>query len=325
MSPWQLLVWLCAILAVALAASTAKDGHTHAHGNKERLKDGAGHISDNQHDTSFDHEAIVGSMKEAEEFDQLTADEAKEKLAELLKYMDRNSNNMIDHNELKQWILRSFKMLSKEESQERMDEVDVNLNGKVTWDEYIAETYGIHSADDIDLPTGEEDDERRMLQEDQTLFNAADGDKDGSLTKDEFLAFTHPEEHPTMLSIILQQTLDNKDTDNDGFLSFQEFVGEKAREKSKEWLLVEKDKFDNDYDRDSDGRLDHDEIRNWVVPSNEEIADDETTHLFASADDDNDGVLSFDEILEHHDVFVGSEATDYGDHLKDVDRFSDEL
>lgn len=48
-------------------------------------------------------------------------------------------------------------------------------------------------------------------------------------------------------------------------------------------------------------------------------------HLFAAADDDNDDLLSFLEILDHHDVFVGSEATDYGDHLHNLDRFDDEL
>ncbi|KAK7080523.1 hypothetical protein SK128_011490, partial [Halocaridina rubra] len=56
-----------------------------------------------------------------------------------------------------------------------------------------------------------------------------------------------------------------------------------------------------------------------------DIAADEVDHLFAAADDDADDQLSFLEILDHHDVFVGSEATDYGDHLHNLDRFEDEL
>lgn len=56
-----------------------------------------------------------------------------------------------------------------------------------------------------------------------------------------------------------------------------------------------------------------------------DIAEDEVDHLFAAADDDGDDILSFLEVLEHHDVFVGSEATDYGDHLHNLDRFEDEL
>jgi len=76
---------------------------------------------------------------------------------------------------------------------------------------------------------------------------------------------------------------------------------------------------------DRDGVLNRQEIISWVLPSNEEIADEETSHLFAAADDDHDEVLSLEEILEHHDTFVGSEATDYGDHLHNLDRFKDEL
>lgn len=56
-----------------------------------------------------------------------------------------------------------------------------------------------------------------------------------------------------------------------------------------------------------------------------DIAEDEVDHLFGSSDDDNDGVLDFAEILTHHDIFVGSEATDYGEHLQNLDRFDDEL
>lgn len=56
-----------------------------------------------------------------------------------------------------------------------------------------------------------------------------------------------------------------------------------------------------------------------------EIAEEEVSHLFASSDDDHNNVLSFDEILEHHDTFVGSEATDYGDHLHKIHSFDDEL
>ena len=41
----------------------------------------------------------------------------------------------------------------------------------------------------------------------------------------------------------------------------------------------------------------------------------DSTCVFCSADDDHDEKLTIDEIVSKHDVFVGSEATDYGDHL----------
>lgn len=173
------------------------------------------------------------------------------------------------------------------------------------------------------------------------MWKAADINNDGVLDSKEWNAFSHPEEHPSMLPIILEQTLREKDKDGDRFISFQEFVGDRAEEHDKDWLQVEKDKFDSDLDKDGDGKLSSNEILSWVVPSNEwvativvyfffnsihrEIAEEEVQHLFASSDDDHDELLSFDEVLEHHDTFVGSEATDYGDHLHNIQHFEDEL
>lgn len=34
--------------------------------------------------------------------------------------------------------------------------------------------------------------------------------------------------------------------------------------------------------------------------------------LFQKADQNKDGVLSYQEVIENYDVFVGSQATDYG-------------
>lgn len=56
-----------------------------------------------------------------------------------------------------------------------------------------------------------------------------------------------------------------------------------------------------------------------------DVASEEVDHLFGTADNDHDDRLSYDEILNNHDVFVGSEATDFGDHLQNIDKFQDEL
>ena len=51
----------------------------------------------------------------------------------------------------------------------------------------------------------------------------------------------------------------------------------------------------------------------------------QVNHLFAGADDDVDGILSASEIVKNHELFVGSEATDYGEHLQNPNRLDDEL
>lgn len=90
--------------------------HTNDVHNKERESDGSysprdhDHFaSDGQHHDDFDHEAILGSHKEAEEYDHLSPEEARKRLGILLKKMDLTGDGLIDKKELKAWILRSFK------------------------------------------------------------------------------------------------------------------------------------------------------------------------------------------------------------------------
>ncbi|XP_014234106.1 reticulocalbin-2 [Trichogramma pretiosum] len=318
-----LLMLCCSSLDYASAASA----HIHTQhgkgGSKERTEDGAfsprdsGHYQDGEHHNEFDHEAILGSVREAEEFDKLPIEESKRRLKVLLTKMDLNLDQFIERNELKAWILRSFKMLSDEESKDRLEDADSDEDGRVTWDEILQDTYG---TDPEDLAI-----EDKAIQNDKDTFDVADLNQDGYLNPIEFKAYTHPEEEPRMMDIIMKQAMEDYDKDGDSYVSFQEFLGARAESHDKEWLLVEKEKFDNEYDKDKDGKLNQNEMKAWLIPSNEDIADDEVEHLFAASDDDHDNRLSFEEILEHHDVFVGSEATDYGDHLQEIHRFEDEL
>lgn len=65
-------------------------------------------------------------------------------------------------------------------------------------------------------------------------------------------------------------------------------------------------------------------IFNFLFVSSE-VATDEVDHLFASTDDDHDDRLSYKEIIDNYDIFVGSEVTDYGDYLQNIHKLRDEL
>jgi len=324
-------------LAVSLPA-LVMCGVPHSHGVKkghaEREDDGAysprdsGHAGDSE---TFDHEAILGSAREAEEFDSLPPEEAKAKLAALIKKMDRDQDNRISKKEMKQWILRSFHLLNVEESEERFSDHDQDSDGSVSWKEYMMEEFDTDSEED---PVVEEErirsdpdriDELEMLEDDKLLFGAADKDSDGKLSKTEFLSFSHPEEDQGMYDAVVKSLLRNKDKNGDGVIDFQEYVGDRGKDQDKDWIVTEKDRFDRELDKNGDGSLGRAEMIEWLIPSQDSIADDEVKHLFAAADDDDDDVLSFEEIITHHDVFVGSEATDYGEHLHNLHKFEDEL
>lgn len=107
------IVILVGLVAIIETATTHKHSHEHS---EERLEDGAyrprdagHHGEDGEHNSEFDHEAILGSVKTAEEFDQLSPEESKRRLLELVIAMDLNKDEFIDRHELKAHILRSFK------------------------------------------------------------------------------------------------------------------------------------------------------------------------------------------------------------------------
>ena len=81
--------------------------------------------------------------------------------------------------------------------------------------------------------------------------------------------------------------------------------------------LTQQERFSKNWDLDKDGLLKGVEIRAWWMPNNEEVAKEEVEHLFGVADSNGDKQLSVDEMVTHLDTFVGSQATNYGEHLKD--------
>lgn len=301
-------------------------------GSKEKVEDGiyvsrdSKHYKDGEHNFDFDHEAVLGSHDAAEEFDHLSPKEAKKRLLQLAIKMDANKDEYVDKKELTNWVLRSFKMLTEEEALDEFEDKDADEDNKITWQEHAAETYGIYDDDKSafkDLP-----EESQMFENDMELFKAADLNEDGVLDKAEFPAFSHPEEFEHMHEIVYNQAMQKRDKDNDGFLSFEEFIADSygaSPVPTTEHYIMEKDRFDNDFDTDGDKKLNKEEVMSWLIPNNLESAENEADHLIESSDSDKDGKLSLHEIVEHYDIFVGSEATDFGEQLQNFHKFSDEL
>ena len=175
---------------------------------------------------------FIGSSKDAEEFDNLPPEEAKRRLKILVEKMDSDKDGFVDRGELHAWILRSFKSLSQEESEERFEDNDENDDGIITWAEYKSSEFDLDDDEDFSSIAGDPDkvEEMTMMEEDKILFEAADKDSNGELSKDEFLSFTHPEEDAGMIKPVLRLTLNAKDQNKDGKISFQEYIGERGKE-----------------------------------------------------------------------------------------------
>lgn len=109
---WKFLAFMVFISPLLIKGAVMHSSNI----NRERESDGAysprdkQHRSDSgEHHNEFDHEAIIGSYKEAEEFDHLSPEESKKRLGLLVMKMDLDGDKHIDRQELKAWIIRSFK------------------------------------------------------------------------------------------------------------------------------------------------------------------------------------------------------------------------
>jgi Ca2+-binding EF-hand superfamily protein len=167
-----------------------------------------------------------------------------------------------------------------------------------------------------------------MEERDRRRWDLADEDKNGSLTRTEFTNFLHPEEVEYMRDVVVQETLEDIDRDHDGKISLEEYIGDMyrreegdAESEDPDWVKAEREQFQTYRDTNSDGYMDLEEVKAWIIPPDFDHSEAETKHLISESDADEDGKLSKDEILDKYDLFVGSQATDFGEALTRHDEF----
>jgi len=277
-----------------------------------------------EHNPDYDHEAFLG--EEAKTFDDLTPEESKSRLAIIVDKIDKDKNGIVTAEELQEWIKFTQKRYIYEDVERQWNSHELNHDSLLSWDEYKNVTYGFLSEAELAGAHGEGGfDYKEMVARDRNRFTAADGDKDDKLTQSEFADFLHPEEAKHMQHIVIQETLNDIDKDKDGFVSLEEYIGDMYHptpgEAVPEWVENEKEQFKEYRDKDKDLKLNAEEVKDWIIPPDYDHTDAETKHLITEADADKDGKLSKEEILEKYDVFVGSQATDFGEALIRHDEF----
>ncbi|KAL0196120.1 hypothetical protein M9458_009692 [Cirrhinus mrigala] len=88
-----------------------------------------------------------------------------------------------------------------------------------------------------------------------------------------------------------------------------------------EWVATEREQFSEFRDKNRDGKMDKEETMDWILPSDYDHAEAEAKHLVYESDTNKDGKLTKEEILNKYDLFVGSQATDFGEALVRHDEF----
>lgn len=304
-------------------------GASHLHGSSNRPDDG--HYENGEHNADYNTKMFLGGEEEAEDFLELSPEEQQKRLKSIIRKIDVDADGFLTVDELSAWIQTSFRHYILEDTKEQFAEVDLDKDGRVTWAEYNLHMYEriIDYSEDTALEDDEEESFRLIHLKDKKRFERADQDHDSALDLQEFTDFEHPEETDHMLEFVIEGALEEHDKDGDGFVSLEEYLGEYSQDpeatEDPQWLIIERDRFENDYDKDGDGRLSPPELLSWIVPNNLGVSQEEANHLMESMDGDGDGRLSEAEILQNRDIFLTSEATDYGRQLQDEHFYHDEL
>jgi len=328
-------MWTVFLIAGLLAASNAKvkeyDGVL---SDEEHFGDEEG---EGEHNSQYDHEAFLGK-DEAKKFDDLSPDESKDKLGDIHGKIDNDSNGQVSLDELKKWMAKAQHRYAETDAKDNMENYDKDDDKKITFDEYKKGAYGFlkESGELKDVFNPDEypkfqkdhaDNEyyAKSIAKDERRYKAADKNGDSSLDADELAGFLHPETKEDMRHINAIETIEEMDKDGDNQISLDEFLADLSPDDidanksgdTPEWIQEEKKNFTEVHDTNKDGKLDAEEVKRWIFPAEEDYLDDEAQHLLKEADANNDGQLSKDEMLEKYDVFVGSQATDFGEMLRD--------
>ncbi|KAG8433899.1 hypothetical protein GDO86_012317 [Hymenochirus boettgeri] len=307
-------------LLVALCASSVLCKPTQE--KKDRVHHGK-HLSDHKHDDSqdfqYDHEAFLGK-EEAKTFDQLTPEESQERLGKIVDKIDGNKDGFVTDVELKDWIKHTQNRYIYENVNKHWADYDDNKDDRISWEEYKNTTYGYIPGEEFyDIADKDKETYRKMMIRDERRFKASDKDGDMIATRDEFTAFLHPEEYDYMKEIVITETIEDIDKNGDGVVNVDEYIADmytpEAGEPEPDWVKTERQQFLDFRDMNKDGKMDRSEISHWILPHDYDHADLESKHLIFESDKDKDGKLTRKEILDNWNMFVGSQATNYGEDL----------
>ncbi|KAK3533432.1 hypothetical protein QTP70_020768 [Hemibagrus guttatus] len=279
-----------------------------------------------QQSLQFDHEAFLGK-EDAKTFDQLSPEESRDRLSKIVDRIDRDADGFITSDELNLWIKRVQKRYVYENVAKIWRDYDLNKDDAIGWEEYKQATYGYYLANPEEFADSTDQFSfKKMLPRDERRFKAADLNGDERAERDEFTAFLHPEEFEHMRDIVVLETLEDIDKNGDGYVDEDEYIADMFAHEDggpePDWVKTERDQFSDFRDLNKDGKMDMEEIRHWILPPDYDHAQAEARHLLYESDTDKDQMLTKEEILQNWNMFVGSQATNYGE---DLTRNHDEL
>merc|ERR1711970_289506 len=265
---------------------------------------------------------------EQDEWDPYDLDEEdiKQRLTKIVRRIDHDSDEKLSRKELINHIHKALFAMDADEAEDEFVDADQDGDDRINWNEFVEEFYGLDVGDQnnilkMDTDTGTEF--NRMYARDKGRFHAADRDTDGALTLIEYISFKNPLKTNDLRDQAIAWALKEVDADKDGKVSLKEYMSDYMTKPTdgleyygEEHLEQEKRKFEEELDVDGNGVLEGEELSFWMGPDNTEIAIEEAEHLIEMCDENGDGFLSKNEIMDNHELWLDSDATEYGQQLR---------
>eukprot|EP00899_Mesostigma_viride_P024717 jgi/Mesvir1/542/Mv11399-RA.1 len=276
-----------------------------------------------------------------------------DRLLILFPQVDRNHDNYIDLDEMQDWHVEQALNSSMRRAERELDRNDLDGDGLITLSEYLQDS-GIDINED-NPPTQEwESYNLEWIRSSRALFAIADGDSDGKLNITEFNEFLHPEDsnNPRLHQFLRQQEINSRDKDKDGKLNVQEFAdglmeelriwapgfghdngnGAPTNGDGEDDYILQAgqprritsrvlDKF-KELDANGDLVITEDEMKpvmESLQPSEVFYAEEQASRVMNEADDDKDGRLTREEMLNNVGAFyhVAYDDDEYADYYHD--------
>ncbi|KAL7056135.1 hypothetical protein AAHC03_020938 [Spirometra sp. Aus1] len=257
-------------------------------------------------DLDFDALGVAGEEKDefAQKMIGHLAEVPSEEIGKMLRthfdQVDTSKDGQVDREELRTWLNKVFRDEDKKSAQNLLERIDRDGDGQVSFNEYIIYTFG-YSTEDLDRLRNDDTTDVQSListiEEERQKFQLADLDGDGGLTAEELAGFQNPFHYEHMAAYAANETIHHLDKNGDGQLSRNEYV---FSEKTDKYLEeYEWSKF-KEIDTDGNGLIDTEELTSHYKRNVDTQARAETEHLFLEKDENNDGVLTKEEVGGKH-------------------------
>uniref|UniRef100_A0A7N2MH93 EF-hand domain-containing protein n=1 Tax=Quercus lobata TaxID=97700 RepID=A0A7N2MH93_QUELO len=239
------------------------------------------------------------------------------------------TDGVVSCKELEAWFEHQAHQRLIYTTQKEMASRDKDVDGAIAFNEYLPQFF----KEDIECETeknGMGHGEAGWWKE---QFDNADIDRSGSLSFDEFKDFLHPEDsgNEKIQKWLLREKIKRMDNDGDGKLNFEEFL-DHAYDIYKNYADFEsrgadvptaEEKF-AELDVNKDKLLVVEELKpmlGYLHPGELTYAKYYTSYLIHEADDNKDGNLSLDEMLNHEHILYNTvfdeSKEDYDDDFHD--------